>query len=278
MIFSRYFVYIIVYSVMGWIWESIYCTINNGEWSKRGFLYGPLCPIYGFGAVGLTIIQDMVVKNDVSYTWWQVFLVSFIGSFFLEYFTSWALEKLFNAYWWDYSDIPLNINGRVCLPASLGFGVAGLVVMYGIAPATRGVMNRISPMWMELIAMILLAILMVDVTLTVSALTNFARTVASVQDNINAHMEQFVNTIKEMTPGTGGVQEDLSLDAAGREPEDKESRERERVALEFIERATKSMGGTYKRALKRVRGFKNVSEEKNYTQKILDSIRNKVKK
>ena len=278
MIFSRYFVYIIVYSVMGWIWESIYCTINNGEWSKRGFLYGPLCPIYGFGAVGLTIIQDMVVKNDVSYTWWQVFLVSFVGSIFLEYFTSWALEKLFNAYWWDYSDIPLNIKGRVCLPASLGFGVAGLVVMYGIAPATRGVISHISPMWMELIAMILLAILMVDVTLTVSALTNFARTVASVQDNINAHMEQFVNTIKERAPGANGEQEILSIGTADSGSDDKESRERERVALEFIERATKSMGGTYKRALKRVQGFRTASEEKNYTQKILESIRNKVKK
>ena len=111
---SRYFVYFIIFSCMGWIYESIYCTIRAKKWENRGFLYGPLCPIYGAGGVAITAIADFIsVHTDATFTWWQIFLVAFFGSIVLEYGTSWALEKLFHAYWWDYSSMPLNINGRV---------------------------------------------------------------------------------------------------------------------------------------------------------------------
>lgn len=105
------------------------------KWENRGFLYGPLCPIYGAGGVAITAIADFIsAHTDATFTWWQIFLVAFLGSIVLEYGTSWALEKLFHAYWWDYSSMPLNINGRVCFPYSVGFGVAGLIVVYFIAP------------------------------------------------------------------------------------------------------------------------------------------------
>jgi hypothetical protein len=88
--------------------------IKNKKWADRGFLYGPVCPIYGVGAVSLTAIAEAVSERSADgYAWWQVFLVSFFGSIILEYVTSWALEKLFHAYWWDYSNMPLNIHGRV---------------------------------------------------------------------------------------------------------------------------------------------------------------------
>ena len=104
-------------------YESIYyCTIRAKKWENRGFLYGPLCPIYGAGGVAITAIADFIsVHTDATFTWWQIFLVAFFGSIVLEYGTSWALEKLFHAYWWDYSSMPLNINGRVCFPYSVGF-------------------------------------------------------------------------------------------------------------------------------------------------------------
>ena len=135
---SRYFVYFIIFSCMGWIYESIYCTIRAKKWENRGFLYGPLCPIYGAGGVAITAIADLIsAHTDATFTWWQIFLVAFLGSIVLEYGTSWALEKLFHAYWWDYSSMPLNINGRVCFPYSVGFGVAGLIVVYFIAQIGR---------------------------------------------------------------------------------------------------------------------------------------------
>ena len=100
-------------------------TVPSGQkkWENRGFLYGPLCPIYGAGGVAITAIADFIsAHTDATFTWWQIFLVAFLGSIVLEYGTSWALEKLFHAYWWDYSSMPLNINGRVCFPYSVGFG------------------------------------------------------------------------------------------------------------------------------------------------------------
>mgnify|MGYP001176734437 CR=1 FL=1 len=78
---SRYFVYFIIFSCMGWIYESIYCTIRAKKWENRGFLYGPLCPIYGAGGVAITAIADFIsAHTDATFTWWQIFLVAFLGS------------------------------------------------------------------------------------------------------------------------------------------------------------------------------------------------------
>ena len=108
-----------IYSFMGWIYESIFCTIKEKKWCNRGFLYGPIIPIYGFGAVIISIFVNVSVDNHVTTPWWKVFLVSMVGSAILEYVTSWALEKIFHARWWDYSNMPLNILGQICLPYML---------------------------------------------------------------------------------------------------------------------------------------------------------------
>ena len=86
---SKYFVYFVIFSVMGWIYESAFCTIKNGKWQNRGFLYGPLCPIYGVGATAITFIVDELQAHG----WqepagWRIFLIAFFGSIVLEYVTS----------------------------------------------------------------------------------------------------------------------------------------------------------------------------------------------
>ena len=87
--FSKYFVYFVIYSVMGWIYESIFCTIKNGKWQNRGFLYGPVCPIYGVGATAMMFIMDQAETHGLSdIAWWQIFLIAFLGSVVLEYATS----------------------------------------------------------------------------------------------------------------------------------------------------------------------------------------------
>ena len=64
--FSKYFVYFVIYSVMGWIYESIFCTIKNGKWQNRGFPYGPVCPIYGVGATAMMFIMDQAEAHGIS--------------------------------------------------------------------------------------------------------------------------------------------------------------------------------------------------------------------
>ena len=181
--------------MVGWIWESIYCTINNKKWENRGFLYGPICPIYGVASVigiGLTEIADSYQFQD--YRWWQVFIFFFCLATLLEYFTAWALEKLFNAYWWDYSDMPLNIKGRICLPASLLFGAGGLLIVYVLAPLSQRLIGSLPPILLELVSLLLMAVMAADATLTISALTDFQKKVFTIEGKIDARMNEFYHS------------------------------------------------------------------------------------
>lgn len=191
--FSRHFIIFIVFSFLGWVWESIYCTLRSRKWQARGFLYGPICPIYGFGALGGVCLVEFFSAEGIVPEWWQVFLVSVAASAILEYFTSWGLEKLFHAYWWDYSKVPLNLNGRISLPTSLGFGVAGLLVFYVLAPLTQRAIAPIPDPAAEITAMLLVAVISADTTLTVSALSEFDERISAFDVAFNDRMTDIVD-------------------------------------------------------------------------------------
>ena len=263
MLISKYFVYFVVFSFMGWIYETIYCTIKGGKWENRGFLYGPICPIYGVGADGITIVTDIISyfnKGEANYEWWHVFVISFFGSIVLEYVTSWVLEKQFHAVWWDYSNIPLNIHGRVCLPASIGFGVAGLLVVYFIAPFTAGMSKAIPPLAMEGLSLVFMSLVTIDMTLTVNALTNFSHYVIAFEDELNAHMDAFVNGIQEKSS-------DMSA---------KFAEERERFTLENAKNLVGTTGELYHSALKRVHTFKYPRIEAPHIDVTLSAFKNRL--
>ena len=140
---SLLFLWFMIFSLFGWIYECIFCTIKNGHWENRGFLFGPICPIYGVGAVSVITLFGLLFRTDEPLPLWEVFLISMIGSAILEYATSFLLEKIFHAIWWDYSNIPLNINGRICLPASLGFGVLGVLIYRFVLPVVMRLSGHI---------------------------------------------------------------------------------------------------------------------------------------
>lgn len=263
---SKYFVYFVIFSCMGWIYESIFCTVKTGSWQNRGFLYGPVCPIYGVGAAAIMALADWYAgqnQGQVNYTWWQVFLVAFFGSIVLEYVTSWGLEKLFHAYWWDYRNVPLNINGRVCFPASAGFGVAGILVIYVIAPATRSATQWMTPTLMEFFSLLFMALLATDATLTVSALTGFERNVAAMEEALNQHMEQFVSTVQQKSQAAGEVLGEKKQAASERLAE-----ERMRFIKERLENITKRMSGGHRAALNRVKGFRRYGSDTDRKSRI----------
>jgi uncharacterized membrane protein len=247
---------------MGWIYESIFCTVKTGKWQNRGFLYGPVCPIYGVGAASMTFIIEQVNLHGISeLPWWEIFLIAFFGSIVLEYVTSYLLERFFHAYWWDYSDVPLNIHGRVCFPASVGFGVAGLIVVYGVAPMTVHMTAWISAVWLELLSLLFMAVMAADTTLTVSALTGFERNVVAMENALNQHMDLFVNNIQERTQAASAAL----------------SEERARFSRENMERSIQDMEWTRRVALKRVQGFRSSEKEKEkrvYSrQMVLESVK-----
>ena len=193
LLISKYLIWLVVYAVLGWVWESAYCTITEKKWANRGFLYGPLCPIYGFGAIFM-ILGWMLTRNaGLNPSPVVVFVVVALGSAVLEYVTSWALEALFHARWWDYSDMPLNLNGRICLPASLLFGAMGLLMCYVLYDPTISITESFALWVIELVALLLMCAVSIDTTLTVNALTTFAQTCDNIANSVNDHMDAFVD-------------------------------------------------------------------------------------
>lgn len=196
---SKHILIFIIFSFLGWVWESIYCTLCKLKWQARGFLYGPICPIYGFGAVACICLVEFTQSLGIEPSWWQVFLISVVASAILEYTTSWGLEKLFHAYWWDYSNVPLNLNGRISLPTSLGFGLAGLLIYYILAPKVQTVIALMPDSVAEAAALILVAIISVDTTLTVSALSEFDKKISNFDVRFNDKMTDIVDSAIERT-------------------------------------------------------------------------------
>ena len=189
----KYVCIFMIYSCLGWIYETLLCTLKSGKWENRGFLYGPICPIYGVGSVIIILIMEQTRQTSLALEVWQYFLISVCGSAALEYGTAWGMEKLFHARWWDYSDLPLNLHGRISLFTSLGFGVAGLLIVYRIAPLTASVMARTSVPVAEACSLLATALFSADLTLTVTALLHFDRRVIRLEGAFNRNMEDLVD-------------------------------------------------------------------------------------
>ena len=119
---SYIFLIFLIYSVIGWISEVIYCSILQHKLVNRGFLHGPICPVYGFGGLLVVFFLEPFAGN----IFYLFFMASIVTSV-LEYATSWVLETIFATKWWDYSDLRFNIHGRICLLNSLLFGLMSVV-------------------------------------------------------------------------------------------------------------------------------------------------------
>lgn len=166
------FLMFIIFAFIGWLCEEVYCSIGERRFVYRGMLYGPICPIYGFGAV--IIIFCLYPWKD---TWIRLFFASVVLTSLLEYFVSWLLEKTFHAKWWDYSKHPFNIRGRVCLLNSVLFGLLGLALWHYAEPFVYGIVyaEAIQP-YIHYIYLALCIILTVDILFTIRKLVDFNNT------------------------------------------------------------------------------------------------------
>lgn len=127
-IYTLFLLYII-YSFFGWSLEVIDKYIELKRFVNRGFLIGPLCPIYGFGAVSVILLLTRYKSDPVI-----LFVMTIVMFSILEYLTSYFMEKLFKTRWWDYSRKKFNLNGRICLETMIPFGILGLILIYIINP------------------------------------------------------------------------------------------------------------------------------------------------
>ena len=165
--FYNLFFYWIVYSFLGWALETIYASIKNKKFINRGFLFGPLCPVYGFGALILIVFSNPI-KNNI----FSLFLFATVAASALEYFTGYILETAFKTTWWDYSHDFLNIKGRICITFSILWGIGSVIFMKYIHPIIINISDIISTNMGYIILQIIFIVIIVDLLFTLKSLTN----------------------------------------------------------------------------------------------------------
>lgn len=112
------------YSLMGWVMECIVIRREKGYWENRGFVHGPFCIIYGFGAmIGYTVLQP------IAHNYVLLYFVGAIGATVFEFLTALLMKKLFGNFWWDYTNKKFQYKGMICLESTIGWGFAGLVIL-----------------------------------------------------------------------------------------------------------------------------------------------------
>lgn len=145
--------------------EVILSFIKSKKFINRGFLIGPYCPIYGCGALLITFLLRKYSDDIVA-----LFCLGMILSALLEYYTSFLLEKIFKARWWDYSTRKYNINGRICLNTMIPFGILGVIMMKIIHPALLTFIYGISNNLLTIISIVLFILFLIDNVLSISIL------------------------------------------------------------------------------------------------------------
>ncbi len=156
----KYVLLFFFYSAAGWLLESVYCSIGEKKIINRGFLTGPLCPIYGTAA----IVMALLIYNPFKDKPLIVFLLGIIFCDIVEYITSYVMEKLFAARWWDYTYELCNINGRICLKHSLYWGVISVIFVKTIHPAVEKLYDKINGDYIYYIFAVVMIIFIIDVT------------------------------------------------------------------------------------------------------------------
>lgn len=190
--FQSLVIYFTAYSFIGWLIETIYCSIPARKFVYRGFLMGPVCPIYGFGALSVLLVLSPFSNRPL-----LVFFLGLVITSALEYFVSVLLEKLFKKSWWDYSARKFNINGRICLLTSLAWGVLSVVLVYAIHPALRRLFEMIPPLYVNIAAIALLIVFAGDLVLSVLDTLHFNRDMLKVTE-ITALVEKKREELKEL--------------------------------------------------------------------------------
>ena len=160
--FAFYFMLFFGFSVVGWLTECVSCSIWYRRFIyNRGFLLGPYCPIYGVGALGGYLFLSGYADEPIA-----LFTLAMVGASIIEYLTSVIMEKIFKARWWDYSNQPFNIEGRICLKNSVLFGIMGLLFVYFVKPFYEHIVSLVSSNTLIIITIICLIIFIIDSIVT----------------------------------------------------------------------------------------------------------------
>lgn len=186
-----------VFSAIGWTIECIYCSIGNRKLINRGFLYGPVCPIYGTGALVFEILITPL-SDPIQKRWWLVVLVGMVLADIVEYLTSYIMEKLFNARWWDYSENFLNLHGRICFKHTCYWGLFSFIFVYLISPAYKSVIGLVPQDIRNIAICVILVIFFIDLAFTVKATLDIHKLMKKI-DSFKTSLSEYAEIIKIAT-------------------------------------------------------------------------------
>ena len=192
----KYTLLFFFYSAAGWLLESTYCSIGEKKLINRGFLTGPVCPIYGTAAIVLTVLIYNPFKDNAL----AVFLLGIIFCDIVEYITSYLMEKLFAARWWDYTNEFLNLNGRICLKHTLYWGVLSIVFVRVIHPSVDRLYGKINEDYLVYIFAVVMIIFVIDLINAIRQALDIRKLQLKLKKIINLFSEYY-NDTKENIEG-----------------------------------------------------------------------------
>ena len=197
--------YFMIYSFLGWVLEVVYHAVGQGLVVNRGFLNGPVCPIYGVGVILIFTLAELVYEGGVEAT--QTIVLFAGGVVFataVELFGGWALDKLFHARWWDYSNEPFNLHGYICLKFSMLWGLAIVFVVRVLHPFIAAHSAAMIP---EKYGWPVLAVLgaayLADIIVTVAIIIGLNKRITEL-DDMRANMRTVSDNLSEVL-GKGGL-------------------------------------------------------------------------
>ena len=179
----------LVYAFLGWLLETLFCLVTQAQFMKRGFLYGPLCPMYGFAAIGMIQMLKNIKTNTIG-----KFCICMVVFTAFEYVVAVVLECLFGLRWWDYTNEVLNFQGRISLPYSIAWGIVGTIFVEKIHPFVKRKVDKYSAMISKNVQIVLLymavAIIIIDFMLSIIKYINIPRL---IELRIYANIAQLVD-------------------------------------------------------------------------------------
>ena len=176
--FSQWVLFFFIYSFIGWVWESCYVSVRKRRWVNRGFMHGPMLPLYGSGAI-VVLVSTIGVRENAA----LIFLLGMMAATVLEYFTGAAMERLFHVRYWDYSNQKLNLHGYICVTSSLCWGFFSVLLVRVVHVPVETAVLRIPLTVSEGAALVLSVAAAVDLTQSFNEAMDLKRILSQLEES-----------------------------------------------------------------------------------------------
>lgn len=186
-----------IFCFAGWIWESSYISVKDKHITNRGFLNGPYIPIYGFGGISIYLVFQQYATTFLSIESIKIYFAGLIFATILEYITSFLMEKIFKARWWDYSNDFMNLNGRICLISSLFWGFLSVLFVQVVNPFFLLKISKLSHDLRLIIVTAISTTMTIDLVVTINSVINLQQKMSAVL-RFDERLEALKNKLSDL--------------------------------------------------------------------------------